>query len=131
MLDRVVVDFVKTFGRPGLLLAVEPKMVRVDKDDPESEQVHGSDDQGNLKWSVTIAVPVKAYAREKFVNLTITVASRSQPCANVPPGQTVIAESLEMGIMKQEKSGYAVFFSAAAIRPVQLQPPQVQPSGQR
>src|SRR5256885_9210962 len=87
MLTRVVVDFVKTFGRPGIMLSIEPKMVRKDKDNPKSEQVQGSDDEGNLRWVVTVAVPVQAYDREKFENLAITVASKTQPCTNVAPGQ--------------------------------------------
>ena len=121
MLTRVVVDFVKTFGRPGIMLSIEPKMVRKDKDNPKSEQVQGSDDEGNLRWVVTVAVPVQAYDREKFENLAITVVSKTQPCTNVAPGQSVMVENLEMGVMKSEKGGYAEFFSASAIRPVQAQ----------
>lgn len=130
-LDRVVVDFIKTFRRPGILLGVEPKLVRKDKDDPNSEQVQGSDGEGNLKWIVTMAVPVKAYGREKFENLSVTVNSPAQPCSGVSIGQTVIAEGLEMGIMKQDRNGYSVFFSASTVRAVQLQPAATPPERSR
>jgi hypothetical protein len=71
---------------------------------------------------VTIAVPVRGYARERFENLSITVASPTPPCANMPPGGAVVPDTLEMGTLKSDKTGYTQFFSASAIRPVQLQP---------
>jgi len=42
MIDRVVVDFDKTFGR-GIFLSCEPKMTRADKNDPKSKQEQARD----------------------------------------------------------------------------------------
>jgi hypothetical protein len=104
------------------MLSVEPKLVRIDRDDPESEMVQGCDDQGNLRWTVTIAVPVRGYARERFENLSTTVASPTPPCANMPPGVALVPDALEMGTMKSDKTSYTQYFSASAIRHVQMQP---------
>jgi hypothetical protein len=121
MIDRVVVDYVKTFGQPGIFLGCEPKWTREDKADPKSKQVQASDKNGGgLKWTATVAVKTKAFEKEKIENLSITLTSPTQPCANVPVGQMVVIESLEAGFMKQER-GYSIFFSAAGIRPVSAQ----------
>lgn len=120
LLERGILDFVKTFGRPGILLSVEPKMANKNKEDRNSEQVQASDEEGTPKWVATIACPVKAYGREKYINLPVTVASKTQPLAGVLPGQTVVPENLEMGIMKMEKGGSTQFFSASSIRAVTM-----------
>ena len=87
MIDRVVVDFVKTFGRPGIFLAVEPKMERADKSDPNSQQVQARDKNGDgLKWLATVVVVVKSFDREKYENLSITLTAPTQPCANIATG---------------------------------------------
>ena len=122
MIDRVVVDYVKTFGQPGIFLGVEPKMTREDKTDPKCKQVQASEKNGGgLKWTATVAVKVKAFEKEKHENLSITLTSPTQPCANVPVGQTVVIEGLEMGIMKQDRGGFSLFFNASGVRPVSVQ----------
>jgi len=126
MIDRVVVDFVKTFGRPGIFMGVEPKMERLDRNDPNSEQVQSRDKNGGgLKWTATVALKYQANGREKKEILSITLLSPSAPCTNIHEGQTVMVEGLEMGVMPQEK-GFSQFWSAAAIRPVQVNAPQGQ-----
>jgi hypothetical protein len=119
MIDRVVVDYVKTFGKPGIFLSCEPKMVRENKDAANSKQVQGRDGNGSLKWTATIAMSVKVFDREKYENLSITLTSPSQPCAGIQPGQPVVIEGLEMGLMPGNKNPQ--FWSAAAIKPVQVQ----------
>jgi len=121
MIDRVVVDFAKTFGRPGIFLAVEPKMERADRNDPTSQQVQARDKNGGgLKWSCTVAVAVKSFDREKYENLSITLTSPTQPCANIAPGAPVMIDGLEQGLMKQS-NGFSQFWSAAGIRQVAAQ----------
>ncbi len=123
MIDRVVVDYVKTFGQPGIFLGIEAKMTREDRTDPKSKQVQASEKNGGgLKWTATVALKVKTFEKEKIENLSITLTSPTQPCANVSVGQTVVIEGLEMGIMKQDRGGFSVFFSAAGVRPVSVQP---------
>ena len=124
MIDRVVVDFVKTFGEPGIFLGVEPKMQRTDRDDPKSPQEQARDKQNpqELKWIASVAIKIKNFQKEKKEILGVTLSSPSQPCTNVQIGQTVVIEGLEMGIMKQERgNGFSQFWSAAAIRPVAVQ----------
>ena len=121
MIDRVVVDFAKTFGRPGIFLAVEPKMERADKSDQNSQQVQARDKNGGgLKWTVTVAVAVKSFDREKYENLSITLTSPTQPCANIALGAPVMIDGLEQGLMKQS-NGFSQFWSAAGIRQVAAQ----------
>lgn len=136
MIDRVVVDFVKTFGEPGIFLGVEPKMQRSDKDDPKSPQEQARDKQNphELKWVASVAVKIKNFQKERKEILGVTLSSPSQPLANVQIGQTVVIEGLEMGVLKQERgNGFAQFWSAAAIRPVsvQAQTPQAQAGAAR
>jgi hypothetical protein len=116
MIDRVVVDFDKTFGR-GIFLGVEPKMTRADKNDPKSEQEQARDKNGVPKWTATIAVKVQAFEKAKMENIAIAILSAQKPYAALPVGSAVIVEALEMGIMKQDRGGFSIFFSAANIRP--------------
>ena len=118
IIDRVVVDYAKTFGKPGIFLSVEPKMVRENKDNANSPMVQGRDSNG-LKWVATVAVPVKAFDRERFENLSITLTSPSQPCANIQPGQQVVVDGLTQGLMPGNKTPQ--FWSADSIRPVAAQ----------
>jgi hypothetical protein len=112
MIDRVVVDYVKTFGQPGIFLGVEKKMTREDRTNPNSPQVQATDKNGSgMKWTATVALKVKNFDKEKIENLSITLTSPTQPCANVPVGQAVVIEGLEMGIMKQERGGFSVFLA--------------------
>jgi hypothetical protein len=66
---------------------------------------------------VTVAVPVQGFDKIKQENLEITVNAPNRPYTAIPLGHMVIVEGLEMGIMKAEKTGYAVLFSAENIRP--------------
>ncbi len=126
LIDRVVIDFVKTFGRPGVFNGCEPKMERSDKLDPNSPEVQGRDKNGGgLKWTALVAVK---HGRNKNDILNITLVSPTDPCANIHMGQTVIAEDLEMGTMKQDRGGFSQFWSAAALR--QVQPAQFAQPGQ-
>jgi len=118
MIDRVVVDFEKTFGT-GIFLGVDPKMTREDKADPKSQQVQARDKDGVPKWTATVAVRYKNFENVKTENLTITINNRQKPYEAMPIGQTVAIDGLEMGIMKQDKGGFSIFFSAANIRPLQ------------
>src|SRR5437868_15076749 len=123
MIDRVVVDFVKTFGRPGIFLAVEPKMERADRNDQNSQQVQARDKNGGgFKWTATVAVVVKSFDREKYENLSITLTSPTPPCANITPGAPVMIDGLEQGLMKQS-NGFSQFWSCAGIRQVAAQAP--------
>jgi hypothetical protein len=128
VIDRVVVDFAKTFSGPGLFLGVEPKMERADKNDPNSQEVQARDKNngGALKWTATVAVKYKAFSKDKSEVLSFTLVSPTQPCSDVPLGQTVMIEGLEMGIMRQDRGGFSQFWSAVAVRPVRVQAPQGQ-----
>lgn len=121
MIDRVVVDYVKTFGRPGIFLALEPKMERADKSNQNSQQVQARDKNGGgLKWTATVAVAVKSFDREKYENLSITLTSPTQPCANIAPGTPVLIDGLAQGLMKNSNS-FSQFWSADGIRQVTVQ----------
>lgn len=129
-IDRVAVDFAKTFSGPGLFLGVETKMERADKNNPNSEEVQGRDKNNGsaLKWTATVAVKYKAFSKEKSEILSLTLVSSSQPCSDLSLGQPVMIEGLEMGIMRQDRGGFSQFWSAAAIRPVRVQASQAQPA---
>jgi hypothetical protein len=122
LIDRYVIDFVKTFGA-AMLTGVDPKMQRVDKDDPKSAVEQARDKEGVLKWTVTVTVQTKSFDNTKttYVNLPITVTSPARPCGAILPGSGVVVEGLEMGIMPQarDKGGFSVFYSAEVVRPMQ------------
>jgi hypothetical protein len=123
MIEKLIADFLKTFGRPGIFLAVEPKLERADRNDPNSQQVQARDKNGGgLKWTATVAVAVQSFGREKYENLSITLTSPTQPCANIAPGAPVMVDGLEQGLMKQS-NGFSQFWSAAGIRQVAAQSP--------
>jgi hypothetical protein len=122
MIDRVVVDFVKTFGRPGIFLAVEPKMERADRNDQNSQQVQARDKNGGgLKWTATVAVAVKSFDRDKYENLSITLTSPTPPCANIATGAPCMIDGLVQGLMAGNKNPQ--FWSADGIRQVAAQAP--------
>lgn len=128
--DRVVIDFVKTYGK-GIFLGVEAKLQREKKDDPNSRMVQATDKEtGLLKWTATLAVKPQFYSNAKMENIAVTINSREQPYGAIPVGSYVVAENLEMGTMKQDRGGYSTFFSAENIRQVapervaSNQPPQ-------
>ncbi len=126
MINRVIVDFVKTYGK-AMLISIEPKMTRADRNNPKSPQVQATDDAGLLKWTATVSVPVQGFDKVKQENIEITVNAPNRPYNAIPLGHYVIVEGLEMGILKSDKTGYSVFFSAENIRPA----PQERPaSGQ-
>ena len=115
-IDRVVVNFEKTFGK-GIFLGVEPKMTRADKTDPKSKQVQAHDADGVLRWTATIAVKLQAFETAKMENIAVTINSPQKPYERLPVGTSVIVDGLAMGLMKQERTGYSTFFSAENIRP--------------
>jgi hypothetical protein len=120
--DGLVVDVPKTFSGPGYFLGCEPKMVRKDKNDRNSEQVQGKDSTGNLKWTAVVVVKQRSFDKEKVKTLSITLTSPTQPCATMQPGQSVVIENLEQGLMVQ--NGHITqFWSATALKPVQVSPP--------
>jgi hypothetical protein len=118
MIDRYSINFDKTFGS-AMLLGVEPKYTRADKNDPKSSQVQARDKDGVPKWTVTLSVQTKSFENTKYENIPITVASPNKPYEAIPPGTLVTVENLELGIMPQQRGGFSVFYSAEAIRPVQ------------
>src|SRR6266700_6356049 len=126
MIDRYVVDFNKTFGG-AMLLGIEAKMQRSDKNDQKSPMEQARDKDGVLKWTVSLAVQTKNFENTKFETIPITVTSPNKPYGAIQPGSPVTVEGLELGIMAQSRGGFSVFYSAEAIRP--LQPPRM-PSGQ-
>jgi hypothetical protein len=126
MINSVYVDFVKTWGK-GILVAIEPKMTRSNREDPKSPMVQAHDGNGNLKWSANISVPVKVFETVKHVNIEVTINAPKKPYEAIPLGSAVIVEGLEMGIMKADKTGYSTFFSSENIKQA---PPERAASGQ-
>ncbi len=116
MIDRVAVDFVKTFGKPGIFLGIEPKMMRANKEDQNSPQVQATDGNGAKKWTATVAVVVQSFGREKYENLSITLTSPTQPCASMAQGAQVVVDGLVQGLMRDNKNPQ--FWSADNIRQV-------------
>lgn len=124
MPDRWIADFDKSV-EGAMLLNVEPKMTRADKNDSRSDQVQAKDKDGVPKWTVTLAVQTKNFENTKFENIPITITSREKPYGGIVPGTPVTVEGLVVGFMAQARGGYSVFYSAEAIRPLQrMQPSQ-------
>jgi hypothetical protein len=126
LINSVYVDFVKTWGK-GILIAIEPKMTRANREDPKSPMVQASDGNGNLKWTVAISVPTKMFETVKHVGIEVTINAPKRPYEAVPIGSHIIVEGMQMGIMKADKTGYSTFFSAENIKPA---PPERPGSGQ-
>jgi hypothetical protein len=118
-IDRVYVDFGRTFGR-AVFLGVEPKMGRVDKEDRNSKQVHQRDEKtSQYKWTVALAVKVQSFEQKKNVTLNVTVLAASQPCGNIELGELVEVRGLQMGIMKDG----GVYWSADEVVPADASVP--------
>ena len=122
LVDRIAVDVPRTFSGPGYFHGCEPKMVRKDKNDPNSEQVQGKDASGSLKWTALVWVKQRAFSTEVPVTLSITLTSATQPCAHLHEGQQVVIEGLEQGLMVQG-GRVSQFWSATALRQVQASAP--------
>ncbi len=120
MINNVFVDFPRTFGK-GILVAIEPKMTRSNREDPRSPMVQANDGNGNLKWAVNISVPVKVFGQTKHTNIEVAINAPKKPYEAIPLGSAIIVEGMEMGIMKADKTGYSTFFSAENIK---LAPPE-------
>ncbi len=116
MIKNAFVDFARTFGK-GRLVAIEPKMVRANREDQKSPMVQASDGNGNLKWTVNVSVPVKMFETVKHENIEVTIHSPKKPYEAIPLGHEVIIEGLEMGILKQDRGGFSTYFTAENIRP--------------
>src|SRR5438128_2205125 len=114
MIDRHAINFEKTFSG-AMLLGVEAKMTRADKNNPKSEQVQAKDKDGVPKWTVTVAVQTKSFEKTKFENIAITITSPNKPYAAIQPGSPVTVEGLELGFMVQSKGGISFFYSAENI----------------
>jgi hypothetical protein len=124
MIDRWIVDFDKSVVS-AMLLSVEPKMQRSDKNDANSPQVQARDKDGVPKWTITLAVGIQAFEQTKFENIAVTITSREKPYGGIQPGTMVTVESLTVGFMAQARGTVSVFYSAEAIRPLQrMQPSQ-------
>jgi len=117
-MDHFIVNFPKTCGK-GIFLGVEQKLVPSDKNNPKSEPVQARDADNVPKWTATIAVRSQLSPKAKMENITVTVSSPTKPYAAIPVGQAVIVDELEMGVMKQDRGGFSIFYSASAqnIRP--------------
>ncbi|HEU4966361.1 MAG TPA: hypothetical protein VFT53_02675 [Candidatus Saccharimonadales bacterium] len=126
MIDRYAIDFSRTFGG-AMLLGVEPKMQRADKNNPASPMEQARDKTGVLKWTATLAVQTKSFENTKFETIPITVVSPNKPFEAIVPGSPVVVEGLELGIMPQARGGFSVFYSAEAIRPLASQRMPVNP----
>ncbi len=118
MIDRWIVDFDKSVVS-AMLLSVEAKMTRADKNNPKSDQVQARDKDDVPKWTVTLAVQTKSFENTKFDNVSITITSREKPYGAIQPGTPVTVEGLSVGFMAQARGGFSVFYSAQAIRPLQ------------
>jgi hypothetical protein len=119
LVDRIVVNVAQTFSGPGYFHGCEPKMVRKDKADPNSEQVQGKDASGALKWTALVLLKQRTFDKEVPVTLSITLKSATHPCAQLHEGQPVVIEGLEQGLMVQ--NGHVTqFWSATSLKPVQV-----------
>jgi hypothetical protein len=124
MIDRWIVDFEKSVVG-AMLLNVEPKLQRANKEDASSPQVQARDKEGVPKWTITLAIATKAFEQTKYENISITITSREKPYGGIVPGTPVTVEGLSVGFMPQARGGMSVFYSAEAIRPLQrMQPSQ-------
>lgn len=119
MPNRYAVDFPKTFSG-AMLVAVQPKMQPVNRDDPKGAQVQAKDKNGVNQWTVSLSVEIKSpdNPKARHENIDVTVATAEKPYERLR-GMDVIVEGLELGIMAQAKSGYSVFYTATNIRPAQ------------
>src|SRR6266702_4829794 len=118
MVDRWIVDFDKSV-EGAMLLSVEPKMQRSDKNNAKSPQVQARDKDDVPKWTITLALQTKSFENTKFENISITITSREKPYGGIQPGTPVTVEGLAVGFMAQARGGFSVFYSAEAIRPAQ------------
>jgi len=124
MIGGWIVDFDKSV-EGAMLLSVVPKMTRVDKNNPKSDQVQARDKVDVPKWTITLAVQTKSFETSKFDNVSITITSREKPYGAIQPGTSVTVEGLALGFMVNTRGGLSVFYSAEAIRPLQrMQPSQ-------
>lgn len=122
MPGRWMINFEKSV-EGAMLLNVEPKMTRSDKNDPRSDQVQARDKDNVPKWTVILAIATKEFEQTKFDNTPITITSREKPCGGIMPGTPVTVEGLTVGFMPQARGGFSVFYTAEAIRPLQRTQP--------
>jgi hypothetical protein len=116
VLNNFFMDFPRTCGT-GIFLGVEPKMVRSNREDQKSPMVQANDGNGKQKWVATVMVKVLRFEQAKKENMEITVLSAQKPYAALPIGSPVVVEGLEVGILKQDRGGFSIFYSCENIRP--------------
>lgn len=126
MPSRYILNVEETFGKEVRLQGVDPKMERINRDDPNSQTEQAKDKEGVLKWLVTVSAKMTAFDNAKYENVPITITSPTKPLGDVLPGTLVAVDTLEMGIMGKDKGGYTVFYSADAVR--LQQSPRVAPT---
>ena len=117
MINRYVLDFEKTFVK-ATLLKVEPKMERSIKDDPKSPMEHGRNKDGVPKYTAFLSVETRDFDKTQFTNISVTLATHDKLDEVLPTNVYVTIEELDMGIMKNERSGHTIFYSAKSIRPL-------------
>ncbi len=118
MPDRYAIDVPNTYS-DAMFRYIEPKMQPVNKDDPNSPQEQAKNKEGVLQWLVTLSFSVKPTngGKTKLEDVTATVNSPVRPFEKIPLGSLVAVEGLKMGIMKQDKGGFSLFYSLDNIRP--------------
>jgi hypothetical protein len=126
MPSRYILNIEETFGKELWLQGVDPKMERINRDDPNSPTEQAKDKEGVLKWVVTLSAKMTAFDNAKYENIPITVASPTKPLDDAPHGALVMVNTLEMGVMGKDKGGYTVFYSAESVRLQQT--PRIQPT---
>jgi hypothetical protein len=110
-----------------MVRAIEPKMQRSDKNDPNSPMEQARDKDGALKWTVILSVETKSFGdKSKFDDIPVTIVNPTKPAGGVEPGRYVTCTGMELGIMVQGQGRYSFFYSAQAIRQVVMPTPQVQ-----
>jgi type III secretory pathway component EscR len=117
MIKRYVLDFEETFVN-ATLLKIEPKMERSNRDDPKSPMEHAHDKDGVPKYTAFLSVETKNFEKTQFDNITVTVTSQEKLDEVMPTNVYVTLEELEMGVMKNERSGFTIYYSARAIKPL-------------
>lgn len=119
MPNRYAIDVPHTFSG-AMLVAVQPKLQPVNRDNPQGPMEQAKDKEGVNQWTVSLSMEVKTpdNPKARHENLDVTVSAPEMLYQKLR-GLDVIVEGLEMGIMAQQRGGFSVFYSAKHIRPAQ------------